>query len=223
VSGSLDLVWLGGALVLAVMALSVRRMSFSTIVRSLLGWMAITLFAFLAISHRYEIGAVFSAVSAGLGIDDQQVQGKTVRIRMGPDGHFWARVTLNGVERRMLIDSGATITAISEDTAQAAGIQVENSGFPVMIETANGTVAAKRGTLERLQVGPLATKDLGVVISANFGDMDVLGMNFLSRLKSWRVEEDTLVLDPGDKSEEGETIRGDEDRNLKTPRPRKRE
>ncbi len=139
---------------------------------------------------------MFARVSSGVGLDDQQVAGRTVRIRMAPDGHFWARVTLNGVERRMLIDSGATITAISEDTARAAGIESRGGGFPVLIDTANGTVPARRGTIERLAVGPLATKDLGVVISANFGDLDVLGMNFLSRLKSWRVERDMLVLEP---------------------------
>ena len=70
--------------------------------------------------------------------------GDTVRIRDGADGHFWADVTINGVERRMLIDSGATITALSADTAQAAGRRRSTtvvSGDP--IETANGTVIAR--------------------------------------------------------------------------------
>ena len=40
--------------------------------------------------------------------------GEEVRLRMAPDGHFWADVRLDGVERRMLIDSGATITALSQ-------------------------------------------------------------------------------------------------------------
>lgn len=194
---TIDLIWLGCALLVAITALSWRRVSLSSVLRSVLAWVVIGIFAFVAVSHRYEIGAMFARVSAALGIDDQQVQGKTVRIRMAPDGHFWARVMLNGVERRMLIDSGATITAISEDTARAAGIRAENGGFPVLIETANGTVPAKRGTIGDLAVGPLATKDLGVVISARFGDLDVLGMNFLSRLKSWHVEANTLVLEPG--------------------------
>jgi aspartyl protease family protein len=186
--------WLIGALMLAISALSVRSMSLGMLVRSLLSWALIVLVAVLAVAHRHEIGALFASATAQLGIDDQQVDGKTVRIRMSPDGHFWARVTLNGVEKRMLIDSGATITAISQETADTAGI--EASRMPVMIETANGTVAARRGTIQQLGIGPLATDDLGVVISANFGDLDVLGMNFLSRLHSWRVENNVLVLEP---------------------------
>ena len=35
-----------------------------------------------------------------------------------------------------------------------------------------------------------------MVVSPAFGETDVLGMNFLSRLKSWRVEGSTLILEP---------------------------
>lgn len=192
---SLNLVWLVGILVLVVSALSVRRMSLGFIMRSVVLWAAIILVAVVAVAHRGEIGAIFAAASARLGLDDQQVQGGTVRIRMSPDGHFWARVTLNGVERRMLIDSGATITAISDRTAQAANIRVQN-GMPAIIETANGSVTARRGRIDELAIGPLKTEDLGVVVAESFGDLDVLGMNFLSRLHSWRVQGNVLILEP---------------------------
>lgn len=192
---SVNLIWLVGVLVLVISALSVRRLSLGFVARSIVLWAAIILVAVVAVAHRGEIGAVFAAASAKLGLDDQQVEGKTVRIRMSPDGHFWARVTLNGVERRMLIDSGATITAISDRTAQAANVTV-HGGMPAIIETANGSVAARRGTIDELAVGPLKTEDLGVVVAESFGNLDVLGMNFLSRLHSWRVEGNVLVLEP---------------------------
>src|SRR5437762_14167909 len=51
-----------------------------------------------------------------LGLDDQQVAGKELHVRLSPHGHFWAIESINGVTRRMLIDSGATVTAISEST-----------------------------------------------------------------------------------------------------------
>lgn len=192
---SMDLIYLVGVLVLVLSALSIRKLSIGFVLRSLVTWALIIVLTVLAVSHRHEIGAVFAAASAKLGIDDQQVDGETVRIRMAPDGHFWARVTLNGVERRMLIDSGATITAISDRTAAASNV-TPGRGLPVMIETANGTVAARRGRIEKLAIGPLETEDLGVVVSGSFGDLDVLGMNFLSRLHSWRVENKTLILEP---------------------------
>ncbi|WP_233503583.1 retropepsin-like aspartic protease family protein [Sphingomonas psychrotolerans] len=192
---SMDLIYLVGVLVLVLSALSIRKLSIGFVLRSLVSWALIIVLTVLAVAHRHEIGAMFAAASAKLGIDDQQVAGETVRIRMAPDGHFWARVKLNGVERRMLIDSGATITAISDRTAAESEIKA-GSGLPVMIETANGTVAARRGRIEKLSIGPLETEDLGVVVSPSFGDLDVLGMNFLSRLHSWRVENNVLVLQP---------------------------
>jgi aspartyl protease family protein len=199
----MDLIYLVGVLVLVLSALSIRKLSIGFVLRSLVTWALIIVLTVLAVAHRHELGALFAAASAKLGIDDQQVDGETVRIRMAPDGHFWARVTLNGVERRMLIDSGATITAISDRTAAAADVTA-GSGLPVMIETANGTVAARRGRIQKLAIGPLETEDLGVVVSESFGELDVLGMNFLSRLHSWRVESNVLVLQPrADASDKG--------------------
>lgn len=192
---TMDLIWLVGLLILLLSALSIRKLSFGMIVRSLISWAIIILVAVLTVAHRHELGAIFAAASAKLGIEEQQVAGQTVRIRMAPDGHFWARVSINGVERRMLIDSGATITAISPATAEASDIKT-GSGLPVVIETANGSVTAQRGRIAQLAIGPLRADDLGVVISPSFGELDVLGMNFLSRLHSWRVEGRTLILEP---------------------------
>src|SRR3954453_19217739 len=46
-----------------------------------------------------------------LGLDDQKVAGKELHVQMSPDGHFWVLASINGTRRRMLVDSGATLTA----------------------------------------------------------------------------------------------------------------
>ncbi|WP_294336679.1 TIGR02281 family clan AA aspartic protease [uncultured Sphingomonas sp.] len=193
---SASFLWGIGALVLVLSALSARRLSFGQIVRSALGWIVIFAVATLAFANRDRIAPIVTDIGERLGIGGQTVVGDTVRIQMSEDGHFWARVTLNGVEKRMLVDSGATITAVSEATAAEIGIEPNAVGFPVVINTANGSVTARRGRVERVSLGTLETKDLGVVVSPAFGDTNVLGMNFLSRLGSWRVEGRTLILEP---------------------------
>lgn len=137
-----------------------------------------------------------SRLTERLGLDSQEVTGDEVRIRMARDGHFWAKVTVNGVERRMLVDSGATVTAISAQTADAAGVERSVGGVPVLVRTANGTVPAETGRIERLNISGIEARNLSVVISPALGNVDVLGMNFLSRLASWRVEGRTLILHP---------------------------
>src|SRR3954454_23790560 len=131
-----------------------------------------------------------------LGLDDQQVAGKELRVRMAPDGHFWAVASVNGVKRRMLIDSGATVTAISGRTARAAKVDAGTGLAPVVLRTANGATPAETGSIDELRVGNIVARNLRIVTAPGLGDLDVLGMNFLSKLQSWRVEGRTLVLVP---------------------------
>ena len=137
-----------------------------------------------------------SSMTQRLGIDDQQVVGKELRVRMSSDGHFWAAASINGVERRMLIDSGATVTALSEGTARMASVDSGTGIAPVVLRTANGMAPARTGSIDELRVGNIVARNLKVVTSPGLGNIDVLGMNFLSRLASWRVEGRTLVLVP---------------------------
>ena len=103
----------------------------------------------------------------------------------------------------MRVDSGATVTALSTGTAAAAGVTAAAAPFPMLIRTANGTISAQTGNLQELRMGNIVARDLAVVVSPAFGNADILGMNFLSRLKSWRVEGRTLILTPHHPQDEG--------------------
>ena len=192
----IQLLLLLGALMLALKALSAQRITLRGILQTLVLWAIIGVTTVIVMYHRQELGGLLARASEKLGYEQQVVQGETVRIKMSPDGHFWARVQINGVERRMLVDSGATITALSPATAAAAGVEVKPAMFPVVLKTANGTIRADTGEVRELRFGNVVARDLAVVVSPAFGDIDVLGMNFLSRLKSWRVEGQTLILTP---------------------------
>ena len=183
-------------LILPLSALAARRLPLGSIAKMALGWVAIFAVLILAVGNWERVAPAFRALGDTLGISDQSVSGDTVRIRKGEDGHFWANVVVNGVERRMLIDSGATTTAISTDTATAAGIDLDEDAFNTLIDTANGTISARRATAKTIDIGGIHARDIGVVVSPAFGDTNVIGMNFLSRLKSWRVEGNVLVLQP---------------------------
>jgi aspartyl protease family protein len=137
-----------------------------------------------------------SKLTGKLGLDDQRVTGKELRVRMSSDGHFWVLASINGVERRMLIDSGATVTAISNDTARRARVDTGAGLAPIVLQTANGSAPAQTGKVYELRVGNIVARNLRIVTSPGLGNLDVLGMNFLSKLQSWRVEGGTLILVP---------------------------
>ena len=183
-------------IILPVSALIGRRVPLIRILGMLLGWGALFAVGLVVLSERQRFDPYLARIASALKLDDQTVSGNEVRIRMAPDGHFWARVKLDGVQRRMLVDSGATVTAVSSATARTAGLAVRKSMFPMVVQTANGSISAEVSEVKNLTLGDIAARDLPVVVSPAFGETDVLGMNFLSRLKSWRVEGRTLILTP---------------------------
>ncbi|MDQ2893508.1 MAG: TIGR02281 family clan AA aspartic protease [Pseudomonadota bacterium] len=185
-----DVVFYGLFLLLPLSALFARRLPIARTATMALAWLAIFGMALLLVSQRSRFEGLTTLFS------DQRTTGSETRIQMAHDGHFWADVTIDGVSRRMLIDSGATTTALSVATARAAGLDTGKSPFPVLLETANGTISAQSATARHVVVGSIAIDDLGVVVSPAAGDLDLLGMNFLSRLTSWRVEKGTLILTP---------------------------
>jgi aspartyl protease family protein len=130
------------------------------------------------------------------GLPSQTVEGGETRIPMDRDGHFWLRATVNGTPARFLIDTGATVTALSPDLADDAQIRAQPMRESVMLRTANGTVEAKLGTIDELRFGNIIARDLDTVVTPGLGQTNVIGMNLLSRLASWRVEDDTMILVP---------------------------
>lgn len=191
-----DLIFYVLLLVLPLSALLARRVRIGTTLKMAVAWILVFGVGLLVVGQRDRLAAFFNSTRASLIGEDRTVFGETVRIRMAPDGHFYGDVTLNGVKRRMLIDSGATITALSMRTALAAGIDVSENPFPAIIRTANGSVVANKASIDRLRLGAIEARDLPIVVSPAFGNVDVIGMNFLSRLRSWRVEQQTLILLP---------------------------
>ena len=162
-------------------------------------WGVVAVLVIGAVQQRSLFDPYFAKLTRFLKLEpaeDQQVSGKELRIPMSRDGHFWVRARINGVERKLLVDSGATITALSVDTANAAGLAPERSPFPIVLKTANGPVAARTSRIATLRIGNVVARNLPVVVSPSFGDTEVIGMNFLSKLKSWRVEGTTLILEP---------------------------
>jgi len=158
--------------------------------------LALLAFFFFVLMEQAPYQPALSRFTDSLGLDQQEVVGKELRVPMAADGHFWVRASVNGVERRMLIDSGATVTAISQRTAHAAHVDTGVGLAPVVLQTANGAAPAETGTIDELKVGNIVARNLKVVSSPGLGDLDVVGMNFLSKLEGWRVEGRTLILVP---------------------------
>ena len=138
----------------------------------------------------------FDVAVPQIGLPEQVVDGGETRIPLSPDGHFWVRAKVNGVDGNFMIDTGATLTAISAPLAERAGLEPRRGGIPIMLGTANGTVQAHVATVDSLTFGNVNASGTDAAIAESFGDFNVIGMNVLARLGSWRVEDNTLILVP---------------------------
>ena len=194
---AVQFIYLMGVLVLVGSALMVRRINIAQGLKMFIGWVLIFGAAYIIFTLKDEFLALGNRVvlEARGGVEQQEAPGE-VRIRQSPDGHFWATADVNGEPVRFLIDSGATTTSISTQVAGRAGIK-PSLGPGAMVQTANGIVVVRRGTAESITIGPIERQNVAVHISDAFGDMNVIGMNFLSTLTGWSVEGRTLVLRTG--------------------------
>ena len=131
-----------------------------------------------------------------MGLPQQVVEGGETRIPLAADGHYWLKAEVNGEPVNFMIDTGATLTAVSSKVADRVGLEPRRGGIPITLNTANGTISAQIATMDELRFGNVAARGLDAVIAPNLGDTSVIGMNLLSRLKGWRVEEGTMILTP---------------------------
>ena len=190
-----SLIWGVVCIVLLLSSLAARRLPLGYVAKAAFAWIAIFAALFAIFSFRFEFKAVWERVKADIsGTAGQSVSGEEITIRRQDDGHYWLQVDVNGKPVRFMIDSGATTTAVNASTARETGIQVDTDGYPVFLITANGSVAAQRGIIQSLKIGTHEIGQHNVVVSESFGDTNVLGMNFLDSMQSWKVEGNVMTL-----------------------------
>lgn len=164
----------------------------------------------LAVMAAVAMG-VLRVAHVGMGVEGpglstpptQTVSGGETHIPLGEDGHFWLTARVNGVPRRFLIDTGATITTLSPESAEKAQVSVGGFDRKVTMQTANGTTQADMASIGELRVGSIIARNLEAVVAPGMGGTNVLGMNFLSRLASWRVKDNVMILVPHHPVKEG--------------------
>jgi aspartyl protease family protein len=190
-----SLIWGVVCILLLVSSLAARRLPLGYVAKAGLAWVAIFASLFAIFSFRFEFIGIWERVKADIsGTGGQSVSSEAIELRRQDDGHYWLMVNINGKPVRFMVDSGATMTAINATTAKEVGVEAD--GYPIILSTANGRVAAKRANVQSLTVGPHRIENHLVVVSERFGDVNLLGMNFLNSMQSWRVEANKMVLQP---------------------------
>lgn len=119
----------------------------------------------------------------------------TVRIKRGRGGHYRTQAYINKRPVNVLVDTGATLIALSHDDARRAGIHVRPSDFTIRTRTANGIARAAPVILNKVRIGNITLNNVrGTVSQPGALNMTLLGMSFLGRLDKVEIRSGDLVL-----------------------------
>lgn len=112
------------------------------------------------------------------------------------DGHFYVEAWVNDDPVNFMIDTGASMVVLSRETASNLGFDLWDEDFDGLVKTAGGEVRAARITLDEINIGDEVIAYGVPALILMEGDLDLLGMSFLSRISGYEVNGDEMVLKP---------------------------
>lgn len=106
-----------------------------------------------------------------------------VKVPRSANGHYQVGGSINGRSLVFLVDTGATMIAMSEKHAKQLGVDLRG-GQAAATSTASGVAAATAVKLPKVSVGSITLHQVqAVVIEGNFPREVLLGNSFLSRVE----------------------------------------
>ena len=165
-------------------------------IRDLLIWAAIIMVLMAGYSLRGDFAMVGGRILGELAPSRAQGEpGQAQTIRRNQDGHFYIVAEVDTQPVLFLVDTGATMVALSRDDAERIGIDTGALRFTLRFETAAGTSSGAPVHIDTLELGGITLADVDAVVMIERGQ-SLLGMSVLNRLAAVEIRGDELVLRP---------------------------
>jgi aspartyl protease family protein len=111
-------------------------------------------------------------------------------------GHFEVDARVNGRRIGFMVDTGASVIALTARDAARLGIHPAQNAYVAEVRTANGTVRAAPARLDLVEIGNLEVRDVAALVLPDQALSDnLLGLSFLSRLRRFEYSDGKLVLE----------------------------
>ena len=119
----------------------------------------------------------------------------SVSIAAGAYGHFQTQAEIDGRPIDVMVDTGASLVALTYEDAASVGLYVKPSDFTGLAQTANGSTRVAPVTISRISIGDITVRNVPAVVSARgASERTLLGMSFLKRLTRVEMRAGMLVL-----------------------------
>ena len=122
---------------------------------------------------------------------------REVVLTRGSTGHFFTDAHVNGKPGvKFIVDTGASIVALTMDDAQKLGIPVDPAKFTIIGEGASGAVRGQRVMLDSVDVDGIRVDNVrGVILESS--TLSLLGQSFLGSVDQVSIAGDYLSLKDG--------------------------
>lgn len=110
------------------------------------------------------------------------------------DGHFYATADIEGTAVTFLVDTGASMVALTGNDARALGLSWSQSDLQHVGRGVNGDVFGKPVMLENIAIGDVEIGNVRAVIIPEGLDISLLGQSFLERIDNVRIEGGQMTL-----------------------------
>lgn len=148
-----------------------------------------------AVDRLAEGGHMKSAETTLVATVDHNFRSPTVRLPSDSRGHYIADMAVDGRVMRMLVDTGASLVALRESDARAAGLDGSFTGRSYSLSTANGIVEARGVRIREMRLGSIIVRDIDAVVLPDAQlSSNLLGMSFLNKLQGFEVSGRELIL-----------------------------
>lgn len=160
------------------------------------GWAGIFLVLLVGYSYHEDLGTVWDRLKSNLlPFSGTQHADGSISFTRAEGGHFLVEALVNDIPIQFMVDTGATRTALTPGDAKRLGFDVESLSYNELIQTANGETFAASVYLGEVKVGAIIIKNLSASVNKNLSGHSLLGMNFLKRLKGFKIEGNRLTLE----------------------------
>jgi aspartyl protease family protein len=159
-------------------------------------WSCITILCVVAVDRGSALfSAPPAAVVASPRVEDRAAAPPTDSRSYPVDalGHVVVEAEIDGAALRLLVDTGASLVSLTPADARAAGIGPDRLAFTGRALTANGPVRLAPVTLREIRIGQLTVENVPGAVFKNL-DVSLLGMSFLSRLRSYRMADGRFTI-----------------------------
>jgi aspartyl protease family protein len=127
---------------------------------------------------------------------DAAADSRSVVISPGSNGHFQVEGRVDGRRMDFMVDTGASVIALTERDAAMLGIHPAESEYSAMVRTANGVVRAAPVQLNMVEIDDIMVRDVAAMVMPDGALSDnLLGLSFLSRLHRYEYSGGKLVLE----------------------------